>query len=57
MKDITDQGKKDEARFIAQPFVPQNTIVGPGTQVVWYNGNVGHEHNIVIGDNSGNQIF
>jgi plastocyanin len=50
-------GEEDEARFIAQPFVPQNTIVGPGTQVVWYNGNVGHEHNIVVSDNSGNQIF
>jgi plastocyanin len=50
-------GEEDEARFIAQPFVPQNTIVGPGTQVVWYNGDVGHEHNIVVSDNSGNQIF
>jgi plastocyanin len=50
-------GEEDEARFIAQPFVPQNTIVGPGTQVVWYSGDVGHEHNIVVSDNSGNQIF
>jgi plastocyanin len=50
-------GEEDESRFIAQPFVPQNAIVGPGTQVVWYNGDVGHEHNIVVNDNSGNQIF
>ena len=41
-------GEEDESRFIAQSFVPQNTIVGPGTQVVWYNGDVGHEHNIVV---------
>jgi hypothetical protein len=50
-------GEEDESRFIAQPFVPQNAIVGPGTQVVWYNGDVGHEHNIVVDDNNGNHIF
>jgi hypothetical protein len=22
----------------AEPFVPQNTVVGPGTQVVWFRG-------------------
>ena len=37
----------DESRFIAQPFVPQNAIIGPGTQVVWFSGDVGH-HNIVV---------
>jgi len=50
-------GEEDESRFIAQPFVPQNVMVGPGTQVIWYNGDVGHEHNIVVSDNNGNQIF
>lgn len=50
-------GEEDESRFIAQPFVPQNVVVRPGTQVVWYNGDVGHEHNIVVDDNNGNQIF
>ena len=43
-------GEEDEARFIAQPFLPQNAIVGPGTQVAWFNGDVGHEHNIVVRD-------
>ena len=38
----------DESRFIAQPFVPQNAIIGPGTQVVWFSGDVGHDHNIVV---------
>ena len=47
-------GEEDESRFIAQPFVPQNAVVGPGTQIVWYNGDVGHEHNIVVNDNDGN---
>jgi plastocyanin len=41
-------GEEDEARFIDQPFVPQNTVVSPGIQVVWFNGDVGHEHNIVV---------
>jgi plastocyanin len=50
-------GEEDESRFIAQPFVPQNAVVGIGTQVIWYNGDVGHEHNIVVSDNGGNQIF
>jgi plastocyanin len=50
-------GESDEARFIAQPFIPQNAIVGPGTQVVWFNGDVGHEHNIVVRDSNGAQLF
>jgi plastocyanin len=50
-------GEEDESRFIAQPFVPQNVIVDSGTQVAWFNGDVGHEHNIVVNDNNGNQIF
>jgi plastocyanin len=51
-------GEEDESRFIAQPFVPQDAVVGSGTQVVWYNGDVGHEHNIVVSDgNGGNQVF
>jgi hypothetical protein len=31
-------GEGDEARFIGQPFVPQNAVVSPGTQIIWYNG-------------------
>ena len=52
-----DQTRKDESRFIAQPFVPQNAVVSPGTQVVWFSGDVGHEHNIVVRDSSNNQLF
>jgi plastocyanin len=50
-------GEEDEARFIAQPFIPQNATVTPGTQVVWFNGDVGHEHNIVVRDSNGSQLF
>ena len=41
-------GEEDEARFIAQPFVPQHAFISPGTVVVWFNGDIGHEHNIVV---------
>ena len=52
-------GEEDESRFIAQPFVPQDVVINPGTQVVWFNGDVGHEHNIVVRDssNGGTNIF
>jgi hypothetical protein len=39
-------GEEDEFRFIVQPFVPQNAVVGLETQGIWNNGDVGHEHNI-----------
>jgi plastocyanin len=50
-------GEEDESRFIAQPFVPQNAVISPGTEVVWFNGDVGHEHNIVVNDPNGIQLF
>src|ERR687892_523556 len=50
-------GEEDESRFIAQPFVPQNVVLNPGTQVVWFNGDVGHEHNIVVTDESNSPVF
>jgi hypothetical protein len=28
-------GEDNEARFIAQPFIPQNVVVTPGTEVVF----------------------
>jgi plastocyanin len=50
-------GEEDEARFIAQPFLPQNAIVERGTQVAWFNGDVGHEHNVVVRDANSVQLF
>jgi len=41
-------GEEDEARYLNQPFVPESITVSPGTNVVWFNGDVGHEHNIAI---------
>jgi plastocyanin len=50
-------GEEDESRFIAQPFVPQNAVVSTGTQIAWFSGDVGHEHNVVVRDSSNNQLF
>jgi len=45
-------GEDDEARFIAQSFVPETAVINKGTNVVWFNGDVGHEHDIIITSNS-----
>jgi hypothetical protein len=48
----------DEDRFIDQPFIPQNPVLNEGTGVIWLNGDVGHEHNIVVTNNStGDTIY
>jgi plastocyanin len=44
--------QEDEDRFLDQPFIPQNAVVNTGTNIVWFNGDVGHDHNLVITDNS-----
>ncbi|MFY9967101.1 MAG: hypothetical protein WAK50_15310 [Nitrososphaeraceae archaeon] len=42
----------DEARFIAQSFVPEIALINKGTNVIWFNGDVGHEHDIIVTSNS-----
>jgi plastocyanin len=46
-------GEVDEARFIAQSFVPETAVINKGTNVIWFNGDVGHEHDIVVTSDSG----
>ena len=41
-------GGAGEARFIAQSFVSETTVINEGTNVIWFNSGVGHEHNIVV---------
>jgi plastocyanin len=41
-------GEEDEARYLNQPFVPESVTISPGTNVVCFNGDVGHEHNLAI---------
>lgn len=46
-------GEDDEARFIDQSFVPETAVISKGTNVIWYNGDVGHEHDIIVTSNMG----
>lgn len=51
------EGEDNEARFLAQHFVPANAIINAGTTVLWFNGDVGHERTIDVKDASGNTVF
>jgi plastocyanin len=41
-------GEAKEARFIEQSFLPQKAIVNKGTNVIWFSGDVSHEHKIIL---------
>lgn len=45
-------GEAKENRFIVQSFLPQTTVVNKGTKVIWFSGDVSHEHNIILTDKS-----
>jgi plastocyanin len=47
----------EEQRLINQPYVPENLIVEPGTNIVWFNGDVDHEHKITMVDENSNPAF
>jgi len=47
----------EEARLINQPYVPQHVVVNAGTNVIWFNGDVGHDHKITLIDENSNQVF
>ena len=41
-----------EQRLINQPYIPQNVIVSPGTMITWFNGDVDHDRQITLTDES-----
>lgn len=41
-------GEAKENRFIEQSFLPQNAVVNRGTNVIWFSGDVSHEHRIIF---------
>ncbi len=43
-------GEAKEARFIEQSFLPQKAIVNKGTNVIWFSGDVSHDHKIILND-------
>ena len=47
----------EEQRLINQPYVPQNIVVNTGTNVVWFNGDVDHDHKITLVDENSNPVF
>jgi len=46
-----------EQRIINQPYVPENIVVSPNTQIVWLNGDVGHMHIITLLDENSKQVY
>ena len=48
-----------DQRLINQPYLPQSAEVNRGTRVVWFNGDVDHDHKITLtnGANLENTIF
>lgn len=48
-----------DQRLINQPYIPQRATVNPGTMVIWFNGDVDHDHKITLANsvNSENAIF
>ena len=41
-------GEPKEARFIDQSFLPLKAIINKGTSVMWFSGDVSHEHKILL---------
>ena len=48
-----------DQRLINQPYIPQSATVNAGTTVIWFNGDVDHDHKITLtnGANPENTIF
>jgi len=41
-------GEAKENRFIEQSFLPQTAVINKGTKVIWFSGDVSHEHQIIL---------
>jgi len=41
-------GEAKENRFIEQSFLPQTAVINSGTNVIWFSGDVSHEHRIIL---------
>ena len=44
-------------RYINQTFLPQNAVINPGTTVVWFSSDAGHDHVINVNDQNNATIF
>lgn len=46
-----------EQGIINQPYVPENIVVSPNTQIVWPNGDVGHMHTVTLLDENSKHVY
>jgi hypothetical protein len=46
-----------DKRLINQPYVPQNIVVHPDTNIIWFNGDADHTHNVTLTDENSRKIF
>jgi len=44
-------------RYINQTYLPQNAVVTPGTTVVWFSSDAGHDHVINVNDQNNASLF
>jgi hypothetical protein len=57
-QNIGDQSS--DQRLINQPYIPQSATVPRGTTIVWFNGDVDHDHKITLtgqGSNTNNMVL
>jgi hypothetical protein len=55
-QNIGDQSSNQ--RLINQPYIPQSVTVPKETTIVWFNGNVDHDHKVTLtGQGSNNMVF
>lgn len=57
-QNIGDQSS--DQRLVNQPYIPQSVTVPVGTAIMWFNGDVDHDHKITLvkqGSNLNNMIF
>ena len=47
----------EEQRLINQPYVPQNIVMGPQTNIIWFSGDVGHTRKVTLTDDNSKEIF
>lgn len=51
-QNIGDQST--DQRLVNQPYIPQHVTVPLGTAVMWFNGDVDHDHKITLGEQGSN---
>ena len=48
--------RRNRDRLISHMFL-ENIVVNPGTNIIWLNGDVGHEHTITLIDENSGKVY